>query len=341
MQDDSATGPGLANPVYPDLVAHLAASTTMVPDEVVRFVLAVCSSYAYGDVATVATIMDRLGLTRNRCRMISEYVDALFLTSTAYVIQSQDGRVAVLCYRGTPPTSLVTWLTDFQVEPSRITVPALSSAQQGQVHGGFYRNVRSTRFKIAEVLREAIAQRSVLGNKSTDHPLEALYITGHSLGGASAALFAALLIADLSRYADIFAKLKAVYTYGSPMIGNPSFADACNRDAFLREKVIRYVYANDVVPQVPPKASGHFKHFGREYRYLPRANADATADWEPSPPRTQVRHLLSLATAPLAFVAKALKSTRQIPFHASLSDHLPQYYLDALTPDGLRSEFGS
>ena len=83
MHEDSATGPGLTNPVYPDLVARLASATTPVPDNVVRFVLAVCSSYAYGDVRTVATIMDRLGLTRNRCRLISEYVDALVLTSTA------------------------------------------------------------------------------------------------------------------------------------------------------------------------------------------------------------------------------------------------------------------
>ena len=340
MQDDSATGPGLANPVYPDLVARLAAATTPVPDRIVRFVLAVCSSYAYGDVATVSTIMDRLGLTRNRCRMISEYVDALFLTSTAYVIQSHDGRVAILCYRGTPPTSIVTWLTDFQVEPARIRVPAMSSADEGKVHGGFYRNVRSTRFKIAEVLREAIAQRSILGERSTDHPLEALYITGHSLGGASAALFAALLIADLSRYGDIFAKLKAVYTYGSPMIGNSSFADACNSNAFLREKVIRYVYAHDVVPQVPPKASGDFKHFGTEYRYLPPRKAGVRGTWKCGRPRKQLHHLLSLATAPLALLAKGMRSTRHIRFHASLSDHLPQYYLDALTPDCWRSEFG-
>ena len=107
MKAESAIGPGLANPVYPDLVQRLV-TTTAVPDDDIRFVLAVCSAYAYGDADTVATMMDRLGLTRNRCRMISEYVDALFLTSAAYLIQSHDGRVSILCYRGTPPTSLIT-----------------------------------------------------------------------------------------------------------------------------------------------------------------------------------------------------------------------------------------
>ncbi len=279
--------------------------------------------------------------------MISEYVDALFLTSTAYLIQSHDGRVAIVCYRGTPPTSAMTWLTDFEVEPVTIPVPGLSARRTGEVHGGFYRNVRSTRFKIVELLQDALAGKSVLDQDDDrpDHALEALYITGHSLGGASAALLAALLIAEPMSYgaiepdtaAKLLERLRAVYTYGQPMIGNPAFADACNRDPCLRDSVIRYVSANDVVPQVPPKASGPFKHFGQEYRHTPPGERGR---WHHSSPRTQLRSLLQLATAPFAIVATSLKVTRHVPFHASLSDHLPQYYLDALAPAHLRSEFG-
>jgi pimeloyl-ACP methyl ester carboxylesterase len=351
MKDESAIGPGLPNPVYPDLARRLI-TTTAVPDDDIRFVLAVCSSYAYGDATTVATMMDRLGLTRNRCRMISEYVDALFLTSTAYLIQSHDGRVALLCYRGTPPTSAITWLTDLEVEPVTIPVPAPSGPGGGEVHGGFYRNVRSTRFKIVQLLQDAIVGNSVLEPATSleadrpEHGLEVLYVIGHSLGGASAALFAALLSADPSpyggiepgTYAEILARLRAVYTYGSPMIGNPAFADACNADRFLGTKVIRYVYANDVVPRLPPKASGAFEHFGQEYRYTPPGEK---GEWRQSRrPRKQLRNVFQLATAPLAIVAKTLAVTRHFPFRASLSDHFPQYYIDALTPERLRSEFG-
>lgn len=350
MKDESAIGPGLPNPVWPDLAQRLVA-TTGVPDDDIRFVLAVCSAYAYGDAATVAAIMDRLGLTRNRCRMISEHVDALFLTSTAYLIQSHDGRVAILCYRGTPPTSVITWLTDFEVEPVTIPVPAPSGTGVGAVHGGFYRNVRSTRFKIVGLLQDAIAGKSVLehaedpNSEPPAHGLEVLYVTGHSLGGASAALFAALLVAEPSTYGglepatyrEIGERLRAVYTYGAPMTGDPAFADACNDDPFLGTKVIRYVYANDVVPRVPPRASGTFKHFGQEYRYVPTGR---NGHWRHGRPRRQLRNVLQLTTAPLAVVAKTLALTRRVPFHASLSDHFPQYYIDATTPDGLRSEFG-
>jgi hypothetical protein len=350
MHGESAIGAGLPNPVYRDLPGRLATAR-IVPDADIAFVLAVCSSYAYGDAHTVAAIMDRLGLSKNRCRMVSEYVDALFLTSTAYLIQSDDGRVAILCYRGTPPTSLITWVTDFQVELVTVRVPAPSGAGSGEVHGGFYRNVRSTRFEIVRLLEDAIAGRSILdpaenpADRPPAHGLEVLYVTGHSLGGASAALFAVLLNAQPSpyggiepgTYAAIRDRLRAVYTYGSPMVGDPAFAEACNRDRFLAKRVIRFVYANDVVPRVPPRASGRFEHFGRECRYTP---AGPAGRWRPSPPRKQIRSIFQVATAPLAVVAKSLTLTRRIRFRASLADHFPQYYIDALTPGSLRSEFG-
>ena len=338
MKDESVVGPGLSNPVFPDLAERLVA-TSAVPDDLVRFVLAVCASYAYGAPSTVATVMDRLGLVRNRCRMISEYVDALFLTSTAYLIQSQDGRVAILCYRGTPPTSVITWMTDLQVQP--VTIPVFGGA--ARVHAGFYRNVRSTRFKITELLREALAGRSVLaeGTESDIAPtraLEALYVTGHSLGGASATLLAASLVTAPDTYGDIIKRLRAVYTYGAPMIGNPAFADTCDANPFLGQNVVRYVYAHDLVPRLPPTASGEFKHFGREYRFLPPGEH---GHWErPSHASGQLHSLLQLLTAPISLLTETLTRTWRIPFHASLNDHLPQYYIDAVTPPHLRSEFG-
>jgi Lipase (class 3) len=329
-------------------VDRLAAPPAVpaVPDDVIRFVLGVCSAYAYGDAGTVATMMDRLGLTGNRCRMISEYVDALFLTSTAYLIQSQDGRVAILCYRGTPPTSVITWMTNFQVEPVTIPLPRHDAGGAGAVHAGFYRNVRSTRFKLTQLLEDAIAGKSVLhdapdsAGAATGEPgqgLEALYLTGHSLGGASAALLAASFVFDRGEYDAILKRLRSVYTYAAPMIGTPGFADACDSCPLLAQNVLRYVYANDIVPQLPPKAFGSFKHFGREYRYTP---AGDDGRWERSSPRTQLDSLAQIATTPLSILAKALTRTRRIPFHASLSDHFPQYYLNVLTPPSLRSEFG-
>lgn len=323
-------------PVYPDLVDRLVA-THAHPDDALRFVMAVCASYAYGDADTLAMIMARLGLERNRCLKIAEYVDVLFLTSTAYLIQSQDGRAAILCYRGTPPTSLITWLTDFEVEPVKLPMAGPNGTTNYDVHAGFYRNVRSTRYKVLGALQLAIDGESIVpGEEKPEHPLEALYVVGHSLGGASASMLAAMLFADRTHYGELIKRLRAVYTYGAPMIGSPDFADACDDDPFLGEQVIRYVYANDIVPQVPPKESGSFKHFGKEYRYTPPGTG---GQWDPSTPRTQMSNLIEIFTTPLSIVAKTLNVTRHLPFHASLADHLPQYYIDALTPPDIHSEF--
>jgi len=122
------------------------------------------------------------------------------------------------------------------------------------------------------------------------------------------------------------------------MIGSPEFAKACNEDEFLRKKVIRYVYANDIVPQVPPHASGHFAHFGTEYQYKPAGDHGRWHHNKQS--RKQMTNLVELVTTPLSFLAKQIRITRDIPFHASINDHLPQYYIDALKPRGVRSEFG-
>ncbi len=286
--------------------------------------------------------------------MISEYVAALF-TSAAYLIQSRDRRVAILCYRGTPPTSAITWLTDFEVEPVTIEIPGPKGAPERRVHGGFYRNVRSTRSRSLSSCSRHSTRRRCSGRRTTSRTaprtspgqgLEALYVAGHSLGGASAALLAASLVFEPIMHSavapdtgpKILDRLRAVYTYGSPMVGNPAFADAC-ASSQIGPKLMRYVYANDVVPQVPPKAAGSYKHFGPEFRYLPPGER---GEWHPSArPRQQLRSLSELATAPLAIVAKSIKLTRHIPFHASLATtSRSTYYLDALTPEELRSEFG-
>jgi lipase (class 3) len=139
-------------------------------------------------------------------------------------------------------------------------------------------------------------------------------------------MLAAMLLTD-SDYEPIADKLRAVYTFGAPMIGSPEFAAACDAVPFLAQKVIRYVYAHDIVPQVPPKESGPFEHYGQEYQYRP---AGEHGQWQHNPtPRKQIRNLVEILTAPLSVLAKTLKVTRNVPFHASINDHLPQYYISA------------
>jgi len=325
-------------PVYPDLVDKLVGADTY-PDDTVAHVMAVCSAYAYSEVATVATIMARMGLEQNHCVMIEEYVDAMFITSTSFLVQSRDGRVVILCYRGTPPTSLITWLTDANIDPTRIDIPFPRGSGEGYVHSGFYRNVRATRYEILNALERAVDGRSVRpGGGKLANELQALYITGHSLGAASASMLALMLVTELAYQQSILGRLKAVYTFGGPMLVSPELARDCNQHDFLRERVLRYVYANDIVPQLPPAESDPFAHFGTGYQYKPRGE---DGSWQQNDaPRKQQRSLLSIVASPLSLLAEDFKLTRRLRFRASLRDHLPQSYVSALTPAGVRSEFG-
>jgi hypothetical protein len=142
-------------PVYAKLATRLAEAHEH-PDLAVAHVMATCAGYAYSEGMTLSMIMARLGLEGNRCHMISESVEALFISSTCYVLQSNDGRVVVVVYRGAEPASSHRWLTYEDLNPGRVrfTVPGDSSGDCA-VHGGFLRNVRVTRAELMASLWRA------------------------------------------------------------------------------------------------------------------------------------------------------------------------------------------
>jgi hypothetical protein len=341
------------------------------PVEDIAYALATCSGYAYSDANTVAMMMARMGMPDNHCAEIALSDDAMFVDSTAYLVQSDDGRIVILCYRGTSPLNFIDWMLDADIDPEKISVML---AQDGVgsppywVHGGFYRNMRATRSKVVKALDRAVRGESVLEDGgSMPHPLKALYLTGHSLGGAMAALMALVLQVEPA-YADIRAKLKAVYTFGQPMVGPPAVAEFTRRVDF--PPLIRYVHQRDVVPRVPPRDSGQFEHFGAEYQYR-------GGTWDPpSSPIGQVNLAEFTVLAPSDFVTRRVAALRglptawnslartfndlppvrlvssasqglpfgdafvRLPLVYSFEDHSPNYYISKLAPKGVGSEFG-
>ncbi|MGI5443090.1 lipase family protein [Streptomyces shenzhenensis] len=344
-------------PVHKGLSTHLL-NVVEHPDPVVAHVMAVCSGYAYSGPETVSMIMARMGLEENHCRLISATVDAMFICSRAFLVQSADGKVVILCYRGTEPTNLANGLTDLDVEPQRISYQFEDPC--ASVHAGFYRNVRVTRYEIMEALRRAVSGRSV--RKSVDGEsermpgkLEALYITGHSLGGAMASMMAVMLRQE-KKYATIADLLKGVYTFGQPMIGDPSFARACESDGELSRKVIRYIHGDDVIPHFPPVTAGPYMHFGREYRYrishlresvsgwlryMGSPHQEQTGVWQETDKYTsQMSSFLGFALGASTLAARKSQILRALPVVYSLEDHLPAHYIGTLTPRRVSDEFG-
>ncbi|XVQ06574.1 lipase family protein [Spirillospora sp. CA-255316] len=348
-------------PVYQNL-EELLLQARVHPDPVVAHVMATCAAYAYSGPETVSMIMARMGLADNRCRMIQLSVDAMLLRSTAFVVQSRSGRVAILCYRGTEPLNLINWMLTIDLEPERIGYQI--GDQSPAVHGGFYRNTRATRYEVMNTLKRACEGRSVLTSAAgggadadpmVDGELEALYITGHSLGGAMAALMA-VMIKHEDKFRTVSDRLSAVYTFGQPMVGNRDFAKNCQDVEFLRDNVIRYVYDSDLVPHLPPAVSGAFRHFGREHRYrIPLLSRTLTGllgatgceqrstqgKWEESSsPASQAHGVPAILLAGAAFVAGKFQLSRALPVVYSIDDHFPRRYVSSLTPSEVNTEFG-
>lgn len=316
-------------PVYPDLAGRLLAAhlpSTNGRDGIVAHVLATCAGYAYADTATMSSIMTRLGLEGGACVRISQTVDAMYIHSTAYLLQSRCGRVAILCYRGTEPATLGNWIADIDVGAEAMRL----WDQPVRVHAGFHRNLRATRWVLLEELRLAVQGRSLLDpTQPTDHALKALYVTGHSFGGALAALFA-LSVAANPAESDIARCLRATYTYGQPLtVGGPLPAQA----AGAARRLWRHVMPHDPMPVLPPAAWGGLVHFGHEYRW--QDTGDGAGTWESSSePVAQAATLMSVG-GPL--MPSIPWPNRQ---RYDLAKHRPHCYIDALRPDGVLTEYG-
>mmetsp|Transcript_4340 Transcript_4340/g.10505 ORF Transcript_4340/g.10505 Transcript_4340/m.10505 type:complete len:402 (-) Transcript_4340:95-1300(-) len=154
----------------------------------------------------------------------------------------EQSNTAVVSFRGTD--YLINWVQDLEYYKVDSRFPACDSSNTGtqkhhhcRVHSGFFQDWQSVKASVFN------ATRAVL----RDHPDAAVYITGHSLGAALAAL-CALELSMLFNRTDI-----GLYSFGEPRVGNKYFAD------FFAERVpntSRIVHQDDVVPHLPPQGKG-------------------------------------------------------------------------------------
>lgn len=318
-------------PIYRNLADDLVAAhraPESVRNELVAHVLGTCAGYAYSDTSTVATIMARAGLGENSCVRVAQTVDAMFIYSTAYLVQSHCGRVVILCYRGTEPTTLGNWLGDADVGSESISLQTGGATIGISVHSGFYRNVRATRWAVLDELRLAAEGRSLANPEvKLSSGMEALYVSGHSLGGAMAVLFA-LSLTGTPAHSAIAEKLRAVYTFGQPMAVVESKSPAMDAVA---GKLFRHIRPRDIVPSLPPLAWGQFSHIGNEYTFT-------DGEWRQS--EKTVEQLASFREIPRSLIAFFQHGKRRESSRYTMAEHGPHHYLAALRPRGLVTEFG-
>lgn len=156
-------------------------------------------------------------------------------TTQAYIMGND--RTIVVAFRGTEIKKLQDWTTDLKA--------GFKPECGGNVHCGF----QSAIDHIWESLVVTILQFRTKNQK--------LFLTGHSLGGALATLSAIRLVKSGQ-------PVDALYTYGSPRVGNRAFRSEFN--AILLDRTFRFVNDEDGVARLPMKALGYC-HVGQKFRF--------------------------------------------------------------------------
>ncbi|RWV97799.1 hypothetical protein GW17_00039393 [Ensete ventricosum] len=104
--------------------------------------------------------------------------------------------------------------------------------------------------------------RSKLKDLLHEHKKAKFIVTGHSLGGALAVLFPAVLL--FHKEEELLKRLLGVYTFGQPRVGDQQF-ERFMEDHLChpKSKYLRVVYCNDLVPRLPYDDKIFlYKHFG-------------------------------------------------------------------------------
>jgi hypothetical protein len=195
----------------------------------------------------------------------------------------EDQQLAIAAFRGTDKDDP----TDLADDINALMVPW---DRGGKVHGGFAGALAEVRADLEQAL-QAIRCR--------------MLFTGHSLGAALATLLASVRIPA------------ALYTFGSPLVGDSDFV------ATLTDvKNFRYVDCCDIVTRIPPEALG-YRHLGKPY-YIAQ---DRTVTFDPGDDFIKKDRIEAFFEYPFKYESwkKENVGVRE------LADHAPVNYVSAVT----------
>ncbi|MGD1928764.1 MAG: hypothetical protein ACFB12_07620 [Leptolyngbyaceae cyanobacterium] len=209
----------------------------------------------------------------------------------------------VLVFRGSQQAA--DWATNFKFRMKQFAVarmPQDDAIPTGEVHRGFHDAWQSVEKRVLYRLK----QWYVPGKTQ-------LWITGHSLGGALAALAATSL-----EYQGF--QVAGLYSFGQPRVGDWSFTRAVN--SRMGDRMFRYVNNNDVVPLIPPQINpvnpGRlYGHMG-QFRYF---------DW-----RGKLHENSYVSQRWLDRLLGFIVSVRQ-PGADIVADHMMEFYVRYLQKD--------
>ena len=183
--------------------------------------LAACSELAYAEAGEVALALPRLGF---------DFVSAFDRTSTQGFVAATR-RELIISFRGTETSDRADVLHDLDARRTRTPT--------GKVHTGFLAALDKVWDRVERLVDAESGSRAV-------------WLTGHSLGGALAALAASRLAIEHQT------PVAGLHTFGQPRVGNRQFAASLGRA--LANRYYRFINNEDTVPNLP--LAFRFRHAG-------------------------------------------------------------------------------
>lgn len=165
------------------------------------------------------------------------------------IYKSKSHRLAVIAFRGTDPSSTTNWLTDVEINPTKLTLP---DGKIAMVHGAYLGVVDEIKHTIRTWSRKVPPKevsKWVKGLKSTSAKAWlkswTVVFTGHSMGGALAQLTAMVAAVEgWERQPDV------ITSFGAPRWADETAAAWWQKKG-LCDRSLRVNVYNDVVHWLP------------------------------------------------------------------------------------------
>ncbi len=294
-------------------------------------------AYETDEPEKIKTILKSFGLDPVEGGVIVRESKTVLPLASTHCFVARHPKAVIVAFAGTDPVSLANWISDFDAH-----------LDEGAGTAEGYRVAVDV---VWPDLKRLLGKCVPAGGK--------IFVTGHSLGGALAALTAERINTELiAEHIDTELRgdeeVEAVYTFGMPRAGSQAFADLYN--GHLGQRTYRLVHGDDIVPTVAPSEL-QFRHLGRFLR-CPRQGKfdsaklanDVSSDEPPfvaGAAKSFMEHLhgpLSAVGAALEQIklAAALGAGANLPnmrndpggiiielLPPRLRDHMPDRYIDA------------
>ncbi|XWS29841.1 hypothetical protein CRYUN_Cryun24cG0064600 [Craigia yunnanensis] len=182
-----------------------------------------------------------------------------------FMFHDQRVNMIVVAFRGTEPFNAYDWSTDMDIS-------CFDNQEMGKIHGGFMKALglvleEGWPLELPEEKKDKnfayYSMRAELRKRLEANKETKFIVTGHSLGGALAILFPAILA--LHEETTLLERLEGVYTFGQPRVGDHKFKNFMEHQfGKYGIKYLRFVYCNDLVPRLPidDPVTSMYNHFG-------------------------------------------------------------------------------